>query len=195
MSITHLNSQAEPLPVDPASLEGLEPLLDKVFSAEPKPLLRAIDCSAATDNFAPPRAKELFSSDAEIMSWGAPQTQPEHSEFVINELKATIDLLRAQLEFATTQMRSSQDRVRWLEAQLAAKEDQVALLPDLLLRAGELTVAQREMATLKDEAEQLRAETLELKMQSQDLRNSFEEVLRELAESNRPWWRKLIDLI
>ena len=139
MTFTNLNTNFEPPILDPASLEGLEPLLDRVFSAAPPP---HPDVRPFMTAIAPPAPRTidsgvLFGADDEIISSGVAQsTDNTDASLVINELCATIDLLRAQLAFSNSELRFAHDRNRWLETQIATKEDQLSLMPDLMTRAA-----------------------------------------------------------
>lgn len=199
MSTSHLNSMAELPGIDPASLEGLEPLLDRVFNFDPdaalemteiKPLRIAPVQEVEEEEY----GLELFSSDApDIISAGG-RYSPSGESLLVGELKATIDLLRAQLDYAATELKESNNRVRWLETQMAAKEDQLALLPDLLSRAGQLTVAEKEMAVLRQDADELKARTAEMNELCAEFRSGLEELIKDIEQANRPWWQKLFDL-
>lgn len=212
--MTHLNSMADQPPLDPASLEGLEPLLDRVFAADapvtppvvspvPRPLSLArgknpavIDRSLiATEDATEDEDDGIFSGKSEIISSGSSAASRAADEvIVIDELRAIIDLLRAQLDYANVEMRASANRVRLLEAQLAAKDDQLLLLPDLLARASQLTVAEREMAVLREDADRLKVETAEMHKLSVEMQSGLQELLAQLELANRPWWQRILDL-
>lgn len=203
MSFTSLNTNFEPPILDPISLEGLEPLLDKVFSAEPSAHPPAHpDVRPFMTQIAPPLhvvddtidSGEIFAADDEIIS-GPSYKKDEMSDasLVINELCATIDLLRAQLAFSNSELRFAHDRNRWLETQIATKEDQLRLMPDLMTRAAQVTVAERELKDIQVDADRLLDETREIREIAEQLSASLNESLRELEVLNKPLWLRIWD--
>lgn len=203
MSFTSLNTNFEPPILDPISLEGLEPLLDKVFSAEPSAHPPAHpDVRPFMTQIAPPLhvvddtidSGEIFAADDEIIS-GPSYKKDEMSDasLVINELCATIDLLRAQLAFSNSELRFAHDRNRWLETQIATKEDQLRLMPDLMTRAAQVTVAERELKDIQVDADRLLDETREIREIAEQLSASLNESLKELEVLNKPLWLRIWD--
>lgn len=198
MTFTNLNTSFEPPIMDPASLEGLEPLLDRVFSVAPP---AHPDVSPFMTPLAPPLegtsdSGELFSADTEIISSGAPvSSESADASMVINELCATIDLLRAQLAYSNSELRFAADRNRWLEMQIASKEDQLRLMPDLMSRAAQVTIAERELKDIQMDADRLLEDTREIREIAEQLSASLSESLKELEEINKPLWKKVWDFL
>lgn len=198
MTITNLNTNFEPPSMDPASLEGLEPLLDRVFSAAPPahPDVRPFMTAVAPPPPCTVGSGELFGADDEIISSGAPKlSDSAEATMVINELCATIDLLRAQLSFSNSELRFAHDRNRWLEMQIATKEDQLLLMPDLMTRAAQVTVAERELKVIQADADRLLDDTREIREIAEQLSQSLNESLKELEELNKPLWKKIWDFL
>lgn len=198
MTFTNLNTNFEPPVLDPISLEGLEPLLDRVFSAAPP---AHPDVRPFMTPIAPPLpgtidSGELFGADDEIISSGAPKSSDSaEASMVINELCATIDLLRAQLAFSNSELRFAHDRNRWLEMQIATKEDQLSLMPDLMTRAAQVTVAERELRVIQADADRLLDDTREIREIAEQLSATLNESLKELEDLNKPLWQKVWDFL
>lgn len=198
MTFTNLNTNFEPPVMDPASLEGLEPLLDRVFSAAPP---AQPDVRPFMTQFAPPLEStsdsgDIFGADAEIISSGAPViSEKDEASMVINELCATIDLLRAQLAFSNSELRFAADRNRWLEMQIATKDDQLRLMPDLMSRAAQVTIAERELKDIQLDADRLLDDTREIREIAEQLSASLNESLKELEDINKPLWKKVWDFL
>ena len=198
MTFTNLNTSFEPPVMDPASLEGLEPLLDRVFSAAPptNPDIRSFMTPLAPPLEGTSDSGDLFSADCEIISSGMPvPSERDEASLVINELCATIDLLRAQLAFSNSELRFAADRNRWLEMQIATKEDQLRLMPDLMTRAAQVTIAERELKDIQLDADRLLDDTRELREIAEQLSASLNESLKELEEINKPVWKKVWDFL
>ncbi|MBA3857791.1 MAG: hypothetical protein C0507_12860 [Cyanobacteria bacterium PR.3.49] len=198
MTFTNLNTSFEPPVMDPASLEGLEPLLDRVFSAAPpaNPDIRPFLTQIAPPLDGTSDSGDLFSADSEIISSGLPfSSERDDATLVINELCATIDLLRAQLAFSNSELRFAADRNRWLEMQIATKEDQLRLMPDLMTRAAQVTVAERELKDIQIDADRLLDDTREIREIAEQLSASLNESLKELEEMNKPVWKKVWDFL
>lgn len=198
MTFTNLNTSFEPPVMDPASLEGLEPLLDRVFSAAPpaNPDIRPFMTQIAPSLDGTSDSGDLFSADGEIISSGMPfSSERDDASVVINELCATIDLLRAQLAFSNSELRFAADRNRWLEMQIATKEDQLRLMPDLMTRAAQVTVAERELKDIQIDADRLLDDTREIREIAEQLSASLNESLKELEEMNKPVWKKVWDFL
>ncbi len=180
--------------MDPACLEGLEPLLDRVFSAAPPahPDVRPFMTPMAPQRAGTIDSGELFGADEDIISSGVPRSsESADASLVINELCATIDLLRAQLAFSNSELRFAHDRNRWLEMQIATKEDQLSLMPDLMTRAAQVTVAERELKVIQMDADRLLDDTREIREIAEQLSTSLNESLRELEDLNTPLWKKM----
>jgi hypothetical protein len=198
MTNTNLTTNFEPPSMDPASLEGLEPLLDRVFSAAPP---AHPDVRPFMTPIAPPSPRtidsgELFGADDEIISSGTPKpSDSAEATMVINELCATIDLLRAQLSFSNSELRFAHDRNRWLEMQVATKEDQLRLMPDLMTRAAQVTVAERELKVIQADADRLLDDTREIREIAEQLSLSLNESLKDLEDLNKPMWKKIWDFL
>ncbi|MCC6978200.1 MAG: hypothetical protein IT343_07750 [Candidatus Melainabacteria bacterium] len=198
MTFTNLNASFEPPIMDPASLEGLEPLLDRVFSVAPPahPDVRPFMTPLAPPLEGTSDSGELFSADTEIISSGAPvSSESADASMVINELCATIDLLRAQLAYSNSELRFAADRNRWLEMQIASKEDQLRLMPDLMSRAAQVTIAERELKDIQMDADRLLEDTREIREIAEQLSASLSESLKELEEINKPLWKKVWDFL
>jgi hypothetical protein len=198
MTFTNLNTSFEPPIMDPASLEGLEPLLDRVFSVAPpaNPDVRPFMTPLAPPLEGTSDSGELFSADTEIISSGAPvSSESADASMVINELCATIDLLRAQLAYSNSELRFAADRNRWLEMQIASKEDQLRLMPDLMSRAAQVTIAERELKDIQMDADRLLEDTREIREIAEQLSASLSESLKELEEINKPLWKKVWDFL
>jgi len=198
MTFTNLNTSFEPPIMDPASLEGLEPLLDRVFSVAPPahPDVRPFMTPLAPPLEGTSDSGELFSADTEIISSGAPvSSESADASMVINELCATIDLLRAQLAYSNSELRFAADRNRWLEMQIASKEDQLRLMPDLMSRAAQVTIAERELKDIQMDADRLLEDTREIREIAEQLSASLSESLKELEEINKPLWKKVWDFL
>jgi len=195
MTLTNLNTNFEPPAIDPASLEGLEPLLDRVFSAAPPahPDIRPFMSPIAPPLESTSDSGELFGADVEIISGSSDSSERADASLVINELCATIDLLRAQLAFSNAELRFAADRNRWLEMQIATKEDQLRLMPDLISRAAQVTVAERELQGIQMDADRLLDDTKEIREMAEQLSASLNESLRELEQMNKPLWLKVWD--
>ncbi len=193
-----MNQNFEPPVMDPASLEGLEPLLDRVFSAAPP---AHPDVIPFMTPIAPPAPRtvdsgELFGADDEIISSGTPRsTDSAEASMVINELCATIDLLRAQLAFSNSELRFAHDRNRWLETQIATKEDQLSLMPDLMTRAAQVTVAERELKVIQADADRLLDDTREIREIAEQLSATLNQSLKELEDLNKPLWQRIWDFL
>lgn len=209
MAFTNLNTNFEPPAIDPASLEGLEPLLDRVFSADPLGPVNPVpvnriahaDVRPFMSPVAPPPPRTtdsafIFGGDDEIIGAGSPKSQDSaDASLVINELCATIDLLRAQLSYSNSELRFSNDRNRWLEVQIATKEDQLRLMPDLMTRAAQVTIAERELKEIQLDADRLLDETKEIRVIAEQLAASLNESLRDLEEMNKPLWKKFWEFL
>ena len=200
MTISNLTANFEPPSMDPASLEGLEPLLDRVFSAAPPvhPDIRPFMTPIAPPLHRTVDSGELFcaNDESEIISSGAPQSSDNSdASMVINELCATIDLLRAQLSFSNSELRFAHDRNRWLEMQIATKEDQLSLMPDLMTRAAQVTVAERELKVIQADADRLLDDTREIREIAEQLSATLNESLKDLEEMNKPLWTKVWDFL
>ncbi len=198
MTFTNLNTNFEPPVLDPISLEGLEPLLDRVFSAAPPahPDVRPFMTPIAPPAPSTVDSGELFGADDEIISSGTPKSSDSaEASMVINELCATIDLLRAQLAFSNSELRFAHDRNRWLEMQIATKEDQLSLMPDLMTRAAQVTVAERELRVIQADADRLLDDTREIREIAEQLSATLNESLKELEDLNKPLWQKVWDFL
>lgn len=188
--------------MDPASLEGLEPLLDRVFSADPTVRLERPDVRPFMSPVTPlpirtaDSGEILGADDDEIISSGSNRsTEASDASLVINELCATIDLLRAQLAFSNSELRFANDRNRWLEMQVATKDDQLRLMPDLMSRAAQVTVAEQDLRDIQLEADRLLDETVEIRELTAQLSATLNESLKELEEINKPLWKKIWDFL
>ncbi len=193
-----MNQNFEPPVMDPASLEGLEPLLDRVFSAAPPahPDVRPFMTPIAQLPTSTVDSGELFGADDEIISSGTPRSsESAEASMVINELCATIDLLRAQLAFSNSELRFAHDRNRWLEMQIATKEDQLSLMPDLMTRAAQVTVAERELKVIQADADRLLDDTREIREIAEQLSATLNESLKELEELNKPLLQRIWDFL
>ncbi|MCC7530680.1 MAG: hypothetical protein IT342_19305 [Candidatus Melainabacteria bacterium] len=200
MTITNLTTNFEPPIMDPASLEGLEPLLDRVFSAAPPahPDVRPFMTPIAPPAPGTINSGELFGVDdeIEIISSGAPRSSDSaEANMVINELCATIDLLRAQLSFSNSELRFAHDRNRWLEMQIATREDQLRLMPDLMTRAAQVTVAERELKVIQADADRLLDDTREIREIAEQLSLSLNESLKDLEDLSKPLWKRTWDFL
>ncbi|HNB21369.1 MAG TPA: hypothetical protein PKZ32_03070 [Candidatus Melainabacteria bacterium] len=202
MTFTNQTTSFQPPSHDPISLEGLEPLLDKVFSADPTVRLERPDVRPFLSPVAPTTARTIDSGeilgadDDEIISSGsAKANEISDASLVINELCATIDLLRAQLAFSNSELRFANDRNRWLEMQVATKDDQLRLMPDLMSRAAQVTIAEQELRDIQQEADRLLDETVEIRELTAQLSATLEESLRELEEINKPLWKKIWEFL
>lgn len=209
MAFTNLNTNFEPPTIDPASLEGLESLLDRVFSADPLGFVNPVpvnrianpDVRPFMNSIAPPLPRTadsafIFGGDDEIISSGSPKSQDSaDATLVINELCATVDLLRAQLAYSNSELRFSNDRNRWLEVQIATKEDQLRLMPGLMTRAAQVTIAERELQEIQMDADRLLDETREIREIAEQLSFSLSESLKELEELNKPLWKKFWEFL
>jgi chromosome segregation ATPase len=188
--------------MDPASLEGLEPLLDRVFSADPtvrleRPDVRPFMSPVTRLPISTVDSGEILGADDdEIISSGSNRsTEAADASLVINELCATIDLLRAQLAFSNSELRFANDRNRWLEMQVATKDDQLRLMPDLMSRAAQVTVAEQELRDIQLEADRLLDETVEIRELTAQLSATLNESLKELEEINKPLWKKVWEFL
>ena len=202
MTFTNQTTSFQPPSHDPISLEGLEPLLDKVFSADPTVRLERPDVRPFLSPVAPTTARTIDSGeilgadDDEIISSGsAKANEISDASLVINELCATIDLLRAQLAFSNSELRFANDRNRWLEMQVATKDDQLRLMPDLMSRAAQVTIAEQELRDIQQEADRLLDETVEIRELTAQLSATLDESLRELEEINKPLWKKIWEFL
>ncbi|MBC8000813.1 MAG: hypothetical protein IAF58_22890 [Leptolyngbya sp.] len=198
MTFTNLNTSFEPPVFDRASLDGLEPLLDSVFSAAPP--IDATPDSPITKLHAVPETgtgigAEIFGADIEIMSGISKYKDNDDASIVINELCATIDLLRAQLSFSNSELKFSANRNHWLETQIATKEDQLQLLPDLMTRASQVTIAERELFDIRLDADRLLDETREIREIAEQLRMTVDETIKDLEECNKPLWRRIFEAL
>lgn len=201
MTFTNQTTSFEPTSFDPASLEGLEPLLDKVFSADPTVRLERPDVRPFMSPVAklPTRTTDsgdiLGADDDEIISGTSRSSESADASLVINELCATIDLLRAQLAFSSSELRFANDRNRWLEMQMATKDDQLRLMPDLMTRASQVTIAERELKDIQLDADRLLEETREIREIAEQLSASLNESLKDLEEINKPIWQKIWEFL
>lgn len=202
MTFTNQTTSFQPPSMDPASLEGLEPLLDRVFSADPTVRLERPDVRPFMSPVTrlPIRTVDsgeiLGADDDEIISSGSNRsTEAADASLVINELCATIDLLRAQLAFSNSELRFANDRNRWLEMQVATKDDQLRLMPDLMSRAAQVTVAEQELRDIQLEADRLLDETVEIRELTAQLSATLNESLKELEEINKPLWKKVWEFL
>lgn len=202
MTFTNQTTSFQPPSHDPISLEGLEPLLDRVFSADPTVRLERPDVRPFLSPVAPTTARTIDSGeilgadDDEIISSGSLKANEiSDASLVINELCATIDLLRAQLAFSNSELRFANDRNRWLEMQVATKDDQLRLMPDLMSRAAQVTIAEQELRDIQQEADRLLDETVEIRELTAQLSATLDESLRELEEINKPLWKKIWEFL
>lgn len=127
---------------DPLSLDGLEPLLDQIFSVQ--------------YDFVPRDASQTVLSNSGAIDFGAevdfnpPEGKEDFSSWVLSEkLNATVLALKAY-----------QDKCRWLELKLATKDDQLEYVPELFSKALMLTSVQAENEEFKRENRAL-LETIE----------------------------------
>jgi hypothetical protein len=196
MTFTNLNTSFEPPVFDRASLDGLEPLLDSVFSAEP-PVDETVEKSVAKLSAVPRTGTdigaEIFGADIEIMSGPSKYKDNDDASIVINELCATIDLLRAQLSFSNSELKFSANRNHWLETQIATKDDQLQLMPELMTRAAQVSIAERELFDIRIDADRLLDETREIREIAEQLRMTVDETIKDLEECNKPLWRRILD--
>jgi hypothetical protein len=201
MTFTNQTTSFEPPIMDPASLEGLEPLLDRVFSADPTVRLERPDVRPFLSPVTPlpirttDSGEILGADDDEIISGSLRTSEAADASLVINELCATFDLLRAQLAFSNSELRFANDRNRWLEMQLATKDDQLRLMPDLMSRAAQVTIAEQELREIQGEADRLLDETVEIRELTAQLSATLNESLKELEEINKPLWKKIWDFL
>lgn len=201
MTFTNQTTSFEPPIMDPASLEGLEPLLDRVFSADPTVRLERPDVRPFFSPVTPlpirttDSGEILGADDDEIISGSLRTSEAADASLVINELCATLDLLRAQLAFSNSELRFANDRNRWLEMQLATKDDQLRLMPDLMSRAAQVTIAEQELREIQGEADRLLDETVEIRELTAQLSATLNESLKELEEINKPLWKKIWDFL
>ncbi|HIA52265.1 MAG TPA: hypothetical protein EYN91_09295 [Candidatus Melainabacteria bacterium] len=201
MTFTNQTTSFEPPIMDPASLEGLEPLLDRVFSADPTVRLERPDVRPFLSPVTPlpirttDSGEILGADDDEIISGSLRTSEAADASLVINELCATLDLLRAQLAFSNSELRFANDRNRWLEMQLATKDDQLRLMPDLMSRAAQVTIAEQELREIQGEADRLLDETVEIRELTAQLSATLNESLKELEEINKPLWKKIWDFL
>lgn len=136
------------------SLDGLDALLDRVFTFETT-VLNAVQPQPQTDN-------------SEIIDF-----VPNNDSVTIEYLRRNERLLQAQLNYAHEQITQLGYDIRRLELDLAAKQDQVHLMPELLIRAARATVLERKTADYANTIEELKVQLTEANRELEQHRGTW----------------------
>lgn len=150
----------------PASLEGLEHLLDRIFEVDYSP--PSAESEAATAAFKPLKIASDDKTSRPILSGNKASKT--------DELEATVILLRSQLSYTRAELKETRSHNRWLELQTVAKDDQLRLLPDLFQRASQVTIVERELLDSQQQTAQAIADCHAVKEQLNAMRDTL-------------WWR------
>ena len=153
--------------VDTLSLEGLEALLDQVFSAEPEtprvvPVKRTADSEEKLSVKSTTLA-EIISSSDKVMDTA--------------NTERAIQLLEAQLSYMKGELQRYAYSTRFLQAQIALKDDQIKLIPELMKRCNQASVVEKKLSLVQDHCRDLQKEIAGLR--------------DELHRAKAPFWQKL----
>lgn len=122
---------------DPISLDGLEPLLDQIFSVQNE---------FAPDLNSMSRRNDLANAHADFYSTRAVDAESDRNRLLSNQLNEVKD-----------ELKSFQYDYKLLQLELAACNDQLAYMPELFSRVLELTAVHAENQLLKAENKALLA--------------------------------------
>ena len=188
---SHFNQQN-----DPASLEGLddllEGLLDKVFDTEhdassnvrvlklkeSKEEVDTIDSDVSIDDLF--ESDDIVSaSDGLFSSSYGPSTlskspslfEADSSETVELELK--IRFLQSQLDYRNKELRESFNRLRFMEGQVQAKDQQLSMIPALIERGALATEYEYELDSLKDQLELVKEDLFDTQQTMERLKDNW----------------------